>query len=561
MRLSVYSILRKDIIVRQGVTLRLNMNNAPTSFSYVPYKETGFFSHLVNDYLEGHPELSNFYTHTPDEAGLAAAIDERANYPVDRKLLVNTLTAQYEQLNKYGNTEQNIQLLLSENTFTVCTAHQPNLMTGYLYFVHKILHAIKLAEELNAKYPDKHFVPVYYMGSEDNDLEELGKFRFRGDKYVWDGDGQKGAVGRMNTAGLKKMLAGLFRMFGPPGKNCDDLQQIISEAYLEHKTIGSATQYLVNELFGRYGLVILDPDDTGLKSQFVNVMEDELLHQHALPILTEQINALGKQYQIQAHPRGINLFYLNDQLRERIEKHGERWVVLNTDITWTKEDLLAELQQHPERFSPNVMLRGLFQETILPDVAFIGGGAEVAYWLQLKTLFAHYGVFYPAILLRQSVQVINGQQAKQRQQAGLSIADIFKSEEELIKEYIATHGDNKWQTGEEEKALANIFAQLKEKATTLDPTLTAATEAVLTKMKYQLAVLEKKMLRAEKRKLEIPLERLRRLKASLFPNHSLQERTDNFMDYYLDMGPEFFNTVKDGILPLGKEFLVIEQQY
>ena len=528
------------------------------SFNYVPYPETGYFSHIVTDYLGDHADVQNFYQYAPTGDGLEQAIKERPQYPVDRKTLVAALDKQYANLATSTKTAANIQLLLNENTFTICTAHQPNLLTGYLYFVYKILHAIKLAEQLNEMLPKKHFVPVYYMGSEDNDIEELGTFRFRGDKYVWDGNGQSGAVGRMNTAGLKPLLSELFRVFGPPGQYCEQLQKMIIDAYLKHDTIGAATQYLVNELFGRYGLVVLDPDDALLKAQFAEVMKDELLRQNAYPVIAEQIQKLGEHYKIQAHPRPINLFYLADQLRERIEKKGDNWTVLNTAIQWTETELLDELQQHPERFSPNVMLRGLYQETILPNVVFIGGGAEVAYWLQLKTLFQHYKVFYPSIHLRQSVLWIGKQQARQRDQLEFSVAEIFKPQLELEREYICKHAGNEWQTQEEASAIGDVLHDLKLRATFIDPTLTAATEATLAKIKHQLEALEKKMLRAEKRKMDTQITRIAKLKAAIFPNNSLQERVENFMEYYLEYGPSFFDVVKDGIEAMEARFLVVE---
>jgi bacillithiol biosynthesis cysteine-adding enzyme BshC len=528
------------------------------NFTYLEYKDTGFFSRLVTDYLGDKQEIKPFYGYAPDATGLAKAIDERCKFPVNRQVLVGSLSRQYQHLAQSPETAENINSLLRENTFTVCTAHQPNLLTGYLYFIYKILHAIKLAEQLNALHPDKHFVPVYYMGSEDNDLEELGTFRFRSEKYAWDGSGQTGAVGRMATSGLKHVLDNLFKLFGPPGKNCTDLREMISNAYLKHKTIADATQYLVNELFGRYGLVVLNPDDASLKATFIPVMEDELLHQNALPVIARQIALLGENYKIQAHPRPINLFDLSDQLRERIEQQGENWIVVNTNINWTKDEMLAELRQHPERFSPNVMLRGLYQETILPDVAFIGGGAEVAYWLQLKALFGHYNIFYPNIHLRQSVLCIPANQSKLRQQLEFSIADIFQPELQLVKEYIARHTENEWQTNGETTAIETIFQNLKQKATAVDATLSAASEAVLVKMKRQLAELEKKMLRAEKKKMQVQMDRINRLKTSLFPSGSLQERVENFMEYYLEYGPQFLDSVKDGIEPLHPKFLVIE---
>lgn len=528
------------------------------SYHRIPYSDTGYFSNLVTNYLAGHPDAKPFYTFPANEAGLTDAILNRKNFKVDRQLLVSVLEKQYERVNAPEKVKANIRALANEGTYTITTAHQPNLMTGYMYFVYKILHAIKLAEQLNEQYPNKHFVPVYYMGSEDNDLDELGVFRFRGDKYTWDGNGQKGAVGRMSTSSLKPLLRQVFKVFGPPGKNCDELTEIITTAYLKHHTIASATQYLVNELLGKYGLVILNPDDAQLKSTFIPVMEDDLLNHTAHPIVTEQTTLLGQHYKTQAFPRPINLFYMEDGLRERIERNGDTWTVLNTEKTFTHTTLIEELHTHPEKFSPNVILRGLFQCTILPDVAFIGGSAEVAYWLQLKTLFSHYNIFFPTILLRQSVQWVNEAQTKLRQQCSLSITDVFKPLQQLENEYVIAHTSDEWRTNAEANALEAIFSTLQAKATSIDTTLSASAASALKKMKQQLTVLEKKMLRAEKKKMEVQLQRLKRLKTSLFSN-GLQERTENFAEYYLQYGTNFFDILKDGINPLANMFLVIEE--
>lgn len=530
-----------------------------TSFCYLPYSETGYFSKLITDYLADNPSLNPFYNYAPTPEGLDAAIQERSKYPVDRTLLTAVLNKQYVALEQTEKVTQNLQLLGLENTYTICTAHQPNLMTGYLYFVYKIIHAIKLAEELKAKHPDKNFVPVYYMGSEDNDLEELGTFRYNGDKYVWDGGGQTGAVGRMDTNTLRPILTALFKLLGPPGNNATELKTILSEAYLQHPTIAKATQYLVNKLFGRFGLIVLDPDDAALKSAFITVMKDDLLHHNAFTQATNQIEQLEREhYKSQAHPRSINLFYLKDNIRERIEQKGSEWVVVNTDIRWDEASLLAELEAHPDRFSPNVILRGMYQETLLPDVAFIGGGSEVAYWMELKKVFSHYGVFYPAILLRQSVLWLSPAQVKMRKQLGLSVNDIFKPEGNLIKEFLLRNSTDDWQTHTESAAMEKILCEVKQKAITLDPTLRGASEAVLTKIKYQLQVLEKKMLRAEKKKMQLQLSRITKMRNSIFPNNGLQERVENFATYFLDYGYDFFDILENAMQPMDNKFLVIE---
>lgn len=536
-----------------------NTANVPLSFTHLPYSDTGYFSNLVTDYLKGTEELQQFYTYAPDAQGIEQAIADRAKYSVNRQLLVELLRKQYSALPASDAVNKNMELLLRDNTFTICTAHQPNLMTGYLYFIYKIVHTIKLAEELNGKHPDKQFVPVYYMGSEDNDLDELGTFRYEGKKFVWEADGQTGAVGRMSTASLKPLLDELFKLLGPPGDNLKELKTILKEAYLQHQDISSATQYLVHQLFGRYGLIVLNPDEDEFKRCILHILKDDLLIHSALPLATDAINRLSIHYKAQAHPRQINLFYLKDNIRERIERQGDVWTVVNTDITWTEQELLAELEAHPGRFSPNVILRGLFQESIMPNVVFIGGGAEVAYWLQLKDIFNHFDVFFPAILLRQSAMWIDAKAAKLRKELGLSIAELFRKEPDLVKDYILANSSDEWQTNGEAIIMEQAIARLKEKAEALDPTLRSSADAVLTKIKYQLQVLEKKMYRAEKRKMQVQLARIAKLRALIFPNGSLQERYDNFLPYFLQHGHEYTDFIKEGTSAMNTGFLVIEE--
>jgi bacillithiol biosynthesis cysteine-adding enzyme BshC len=511
----------------------------------------------VLDYLEGKAALQSLYCFRPDERGLRQAIEARKNYPVDRSTLVEVLQQQYRHLPYRQEVDQAITLLSEENTFTVCTAHQPNLATGYLYFVYKILHAIRLARELKQQHPDCHFVPVYYMGSEDADLDELGTFRFGDRKFVWNADGQTGAVGRMNTASLAPLLEELVSMFGPPGEEAETLRHLLREAYLRHDNIARATHYLVHELFGKYGLVVIDPDDARLKRSFISVMEEDLLIHTAEQKVSATVNKLSDlDYKAQAYPRSINLFYLKDKLRERIEATGERWRVLNTDISWDKDSLLHELHAHPERFSPNVMLRPLYQETILPNVAFIGGGAEVSYWLQLQSLFAHHRIFYPAILLRQSVMWVSKAQQALKQKTGLDYETLFLSKAEAARVFIAAH--HTWTLTREHDQLEVLFAALREKATVADSTLTRSADAILARMKHLLASLEGKMLRALKRKETTSLTQIERLQDQLFPGGGLAERTENFMPYFLEYGPAFFDVLLNAINPLRTSFLIIE---
>lgn len=523
----------------------------------LPHHKTNFFSSLNIDYLAGVPKLKDFYHFRPDDEGLKAAIADRKRFSTNREVLVSVLKKQYKGLPLQDAVLNNIELLKEQNTFTICTAHQPNLMTGYLYFIYKILHTVKLAAHLKTIQPDCNFVPVFYIGSEDNDLEELGTFRFNDVRYRWNTE-QKGAVGRMSTTDLQPLIQQLLHLIGPPGEHADRLKDIILNAYNTHHNIATATRYLVNELLGSYGVVVIDSDDAELKQLFLPILKQELFQPVSDKIVQEQTKRLNESYNGQAFSRPINLFYLKDDIRERIEQTENGWQVLHTNIRWDKAGLEEEVEKHPERFSPNVILRGLFQETILPDVAFIGGGSEVAYWLQLKGVFEHYNTFFPALILRQSFLVSNPDANKLQQKIGLTDEEIFQPTEQLVQYFVKQHATNDLELKALEKEMQTVFEQIKEKATKIDGTLRASADAALTKMKYQMHVMEKKMLRAEKRNMADQVSQIYKLRNKLFPNNSLQERYDTFMPFYLEKGQLFFDELLEATLPYGDKFVILK---
>ena len=371
----------------------------------IPYRATGLFSTLVNDYIEAKGTAQDFVAYTPNITGIKKAIEQRKKFPTNRKVLVDVLNQQYDQLaiQSKGISKQvldvvrsNIQLLGKENTYTITTAHQPNLFTGPLYFFYKIIQAIQLAAELKKQFPENNFVPVYYMGSEDADIAEVGSFTIGGVMHQWNTK-QTGAIGRMKVDdGLLQLLQNIegYWAVKPAGK---EALATLKEAYQKGNTIIEATLHLVHAYFGKYGLVVVQPDDAALKSLFTNVMEKELVSQFSHKAIQPTLKKLSANYHVQSEGRELNLFYLKDDLRARIELKGEVYNIVDTNINFTQSEILKELKDHPERFSPNVILRGVYQETILPGVVFIGGGGELAYWMELKNVFEEVGVHYPVL--------------------------------------------------------------------------------------------------------------------------------------------------------------------
>jgi len=524
--------------------------------THIPHKETGYFSKIAMDYVAEELSLKPFYQHPVSLKGMQDAINARKQFPTNRALLVQELQKQYADISTSEKVKENIQALLNENSFTIVTAHQPNIFTGYLYFVYKILHTVKLSAELKQQMPAMNFVPVFYMGSEDADLEELGKIYMGGEKIVWETK-QKGAVGRMNTKGLEKIIHRLEGELGvlPFGK---ELIALLKECYSGKDNIQWSTFKLINALFADHGVLVLIPDNANLKKSMERVFEEDIFHQTPSAIVEQTIEKLSANYKVQANPRAINLFYLKDDIRSRLVEDGGKYKVQDTALEFTAEELKHELTEHPERFSPNVILRGMFQETILPNIAFIGGGGELAYWLELKDLFQYYNVPFPVLVLRNSFLLVEKKWRGKADKLGFTIPDLFGDERLLMNELVKRDSSAQVHLTSELRDTNAFYDHLKTLAGNIDGTLQNHVEALKTKSLKPLHELEKKMLRAEKRKFGEQEHQLQQIKSALFPNNNLQERIDNFMPYYAKYGPAFIDMLYEQSLSLRMEFIVVE---
>ncbi len=506
-------------------------------------------------------------------------IAETANIQLENLSIVNQKTAeeryllrialknQYENIDGVNSIEinkavlDNLNLLQQDHVFTVVTAHQPNLFLGPLYFVYKILSAVRLAEDLNKIHTDKHFVPIYWMGSEDHDLEELNWTSAYNRKWTWETP-QTGAVGRMKTADLQPLLTEFLGVMGE-SDTANTLKEILQKAYNGKNTIAEATFILVNFLFGKYGLVIVNQDNRELKTLFAPVMRDELLHRKSEQLVLDDIADLEKQgFKGQAMPRNINLFYhitneINGNQRSRIVFENGVYSVLNSDLRFSESEIMAELAAFPERFSPNVVLRPLFQEVILPNIAYIGGGGELAYWQERKRLFAYQGLPFPCLIRRQSFALINTATQRKMEKTGMTSQDIWEDYETLAKNYITKNAENELNLAIEKHELNAVFARVLAKAIQTDNSLEKSVLGEQQKLINGIEQLEQKMIRAEKRKHETALQQIQGVFDKLYPNKSLQERYDNFIPYYIQYGENWFDELKSAMQPPFTNFVII----
>jgi bacillithiol biosynthesis cysteine-adding enzyme BshC len=524
------------------------------------FRETEYFSQLICDYLDQDLELKDYYNRFPRIENFQGQIDAKSNFsPEIREVLSLDLFQQYHKagvkLGSVSPVHANITSLKEVNTFTVTTGHQLNIFTGPLYFIYKIVNAINLARDLKKQYPQYNFVPIYWMATEDHDLEEINYINLYGGKLQWTAN-QKGAVGRMNTAGIDSLIEELSEHLGA-SKNSKALITIFEKAYLSASNLADATRVLAHELFSKEGLVIVDGDRPRLKHFMQGAFKDDLLQHSIGKKVVESSEKLDQLYFSQVFPRDINLFYLKGDLRERIVKEDDQWTVLNSNIAFNEKSLLSELESFPERFSPNVVLRPLYQETILPNLAYIGGGGEIAYWLQLKAMFEDQKVEFPCLVLRNSVLWIEPKWQNRLADTGLAIKDFFKPLHKLQTHYLKDGMPVDPSLEEFETKIGQIFNELEEIAQLTEKSMLGAVNAQRQKQLNGLANLKKKLVRAEKRKHKVDMEKIERIYYALFPNGSLQERHDNISAIYSVQGRNFINILLKELDPLSFSFRVL----
>ncbi len=516
----------------------------------IDFRQTGKFSPLFNQYISQQPDLAPFYGLLPQPENFLIQIAQKQVFtPSARETLYGALCRQYAHL---PNPPQlALELLLQPNTFTITTGHQLNIFTGPLYFHYKIITVINAAKRLRRLYPAYHFIPVYWMASEDHDAEEISYFNLFGKKYQWNAE-QKGAVGRFVPHSLAEVI-----------RQTPEMESLFVRAYTECTTLAEATRMIVNELYASEGLVVIDGDDRELKRAFAGAMRDELLHQPSFPAMnaaSAQLASLGHAAQV--HPREINLFYLHDQSRERIvrEQKGQEpatYQVLNTQHQFSEAELLAELAQWPERFSPNVVLRPVYQETILPNLAYTGGPGELAYWLQLKPVFEHFAIPYPILLPRNCALVLSPQLSGRMAQLGLSIPDLFSDLAHLKRTLTEQRTGEVLELTAQTQGLNDLFDHISTKAEKADHSLAGLVAAEKQKALRSAAKIEKRIRKAQEQKAQVEINQLTALLDRIFPSGGLQERSDNYLNFALN-NKHFLREIMAVLDPFDLRFFVLE---
>lgn len=489
--------------------------------------ETGLFS-IISNRLSYQQNSLQKYIETPfSETAFQTQIDKKKNQFTKEKRveLVNALEHQYKKLNVNNEVISNIKLLEKDTTFTVTTGHQLSIFTGPIYFIYKILHVIKLTQELKSKNPENDFVPLFWLASEDHDFEEIQSVPIFGNSIKWETD-QKGPVGRFDFSSFEQIKSSFLSFF----KQSESEVYALIDNYYKGETLGEATLNLVNHLFQEYGLVIVDGDSLILKNSFKEIAKREIttaFSHTAVTITNQELEAEGVKTQV--YPREINLFYIEDNFRERIQLIEDEYYIEGKG-TYSQVEILQLIEDQPEKFSPNVVLRPLYQEFILPNLCYVGGGGEMAYWLQLKGVFDSFGCVYPLIQVRNSLLHIDASSQKKIDNLHLTINDLFLKSNDLKKKYVLKYSSNELNFKDID-ASVNLFSDnLKKLVHQIDIGLSSYAEAEIARFNKQVENIQQKLIKTEKVKHEQYLNQIDQIKEKLFPNEGVQERKMNFFN-------------------------------
>lgn len=521
------------------------------------FEKTGFKHPLIKDFLNIKNELNSYYTHCNSISDFKKLIEEKKGFRF-RKDLVKSLSAQYLSYQskgiQIGDALSQIKKIDSEKTFTVTTGHQLNVMAGPLYFIYKIISCIQLAKSLKENFPEYHFIPVYWPAGEDHDVNEISSVQIYDQRIAWE-NAPAGATGRLSNRGISNMIDEVENIL-VKNENAGKTISLFRKAY-NHDTLLEATAHLILELFGSSGLLIVNGDDKNLKQLFSPVIKDDLFNGNAFAKVNETINefkTLG--YNIQVNPREINLFYIDDKnQRNRIVQEGNSFHVNDTPLRFYKAEIESELENHPERFSPNVVLRPLYQEYVLPNLAYVGGPGELSYWLEYKRMFDFYQVPFPALILRNHALILSKQNAQAISKLGLDVGDIFSNADDIIRKIIA--GQSDFSVDMQLREIEKMYDDLKQKISGIDASLIASVEGEKQKVLNGLKAMNEKALRAQKKKSETVVASVQKLRNQLFPEGNFQERTLNFSQFYVEYGDDFFKMLYEHFNPMKRKFIVL----
>lgn len=514
------------------------MITQPTALAMrrVPFNAFKAFPDLFERYCTAYEDVAAFYAGDFRDAGVRrAAADRAAGHPRDRATLADVLLEQNTRWGLGPKTRGHIEALRREDAVAVVTGQQVGFLTGPLYTVYKTITALQLAERL-AEETGRPVVPVFWVEGEDHDFEEIAgvkvlkrneplDVRYTG--HAPPKDGNAGAVGRLRLSGaVEEALAQLSEAL-PPTEFKDDLMAGVREAYAPDVRLEDAFVNLLRRLFPEAGLVFLNPDNVRLKALtrplFRREIEDGEAAAACIKAASEKLRG---PFHAQVQARPSNLFLLSEGGRYPLDLEDGHFRLRGRGQSFTEEKLLGLLEEAPERFSPNVILRPLMQDLLVPTAAYVAGPSEVSYFAQYKDVYAWAGLPMPVIYPRASATLVESKVQKVLDRYDLAVPD-FEDEVEKVFHRLVVSGieagvDDAFKNAT--RHLHQAIEELKPKVQEVDRTLVKSAEATRAALVKELERFKERVVKAEKRSQDAVRGRLEKAAAGLYPGGVLQER-------------------------------------
>ena len=527
----------------------------------LPFRHVPHQSRLFLEYLEDPTSLRRFY---PEAARFHHELPARRArvleaYQTDRDALASALRESNARWNASAETFSNIERIRSADSVAVVTGQQTGLFTGPLYTLYKALSAVKLAACLTARGTDA--VPVFWMATEDHDWEEvqtaeviacdgrLASISVPGSLHR-EGE-QVGGVALDASAG--EAAKRLFELM-PTSEFVPDLEGLVRDAYAPGRPFGEAFARMLAALTGRYGLVILDPLDPSIKRLAAPLYSEAARRGAEIAAATDArsrvLESEGYHAQVHTSPDSFPLFLIDEGARRALTRNSEgRYQAKGTKNEWTAEELSALALAEPERFSPNVTLRAVVQDYLLPTVAYFGGAAEVAYFAQTAESYRVLSRPATPILHRASLTVVERRTSRTLERYGLRLEDFFGGLDPVIARVVEGHlgAGVAGAFDETDAAVARALDELQVKLRDFDPTLASALDGGRRKIAHQLEGLRARFHRAQMQRDRAVLRQLERAANALYPAKGLQERHVNVTSLLARHGRYLVEWIHDAI--------------
>ena len=528
---------------------------------------------LFNDYLAKTEKVREFFPRHYSEEGFEALIEQIEKRRFNREALATELAADNRRWGAPEPVMQNIQKLKETRSFAVVTGQQAGLFSGPMYTIYKTLTAIKFAEKLAAQYPDSHFVPLFWMEVDDHDFEEIRRIHyFDKQNQLRDFEIEENEEENRKPVWLRKISEKLHREQAlfcdqfPQTEFRDEVVDLFFSCYQPGRGLADAFACLLQRLFGHFGLVVFNPSNPGFKKLAASVYEKALRQQLEIHERfrknNETLARAGYPRQIKLLPEQTLLFMLDpESRRRRLDSAGDGYALRNgaDNLHFSRDEIYRRVKKSPENFSPNVALRPIVQDTLIPTMAYVGGPSEITYFAQIKPLYDVFDIPMPVMVPRHRLTLAEARDLRVSAKLGLDLVQILRNPQKVREEFVreklnsAAHSPL-------EALRESVEAGLKEIQplfTETDPTLLKPLDKTAHTVKRALQQLSDRYLRAVENKNATQMNQIESVLLHFFPGNAPQERVINVCYYLVKYGPKFIEELYQ-ILPADstRHFLV-----